>query len=132
MTIIFLVLLAAACGGGWASSSVSPSLPVVHANEAQDGHTLTLRRGQRLQVVLHSTYWKLARVSRTTVLRTVAKPVVRPRSGCVPGAGCGTVTAVYVGVAAGTANVSASRTSCGEAMGCTAAAGRYVLRVVVR
>jgi len=42
------------------------------------------------------------------------------------------VTSVYVAVAAGTAKLSASRTSCGEAMGCTAPAGRYVLRVVVR
>ena len=133
VTIISLALLvgATACAGG-SAAPVSSALPVVHAGERQDGHALTIRRGQRLQVVLHSTYWEFKRSSDTTVLREVGKPVVRPRSGCVPGAGCGTVTVLYVGAATGTAEVAASRSSCGEAMGCTAASGTYTLHVAVR
>jgi hypothetical protein len=67
------------------------------------------------------------------VLRPQGAPVVLPQpSGCVVGQGCGTVTAWYVGAAVGAAKVTASRTSCGEAMGCTAATGSFTLRVVVR
>lgn len=91
-----------------------------------------MRRGQRLRVVLHSTYWEFKPTSDGAVLHLVAAPQVAPKSGCVPGQGCGTVTAVYVARRAGTATVKAERTSCGEAMGCTAAAGSYSLSVVVR
>jgi hypothetical protein len=41
------------------------------------------------------------------------------------------VTATYRAEGAGHAEVIATRTSCGEAMGCTAASGRFVLYVVV-
>jgi len=101
-------------------------------SERQDGGKVTLRRGQRLRVVLHSTYWELKRVSAPAVLRLVAQPVVSPKSGCVPGQGCGTVTATYVAKALGSSDVTAERTSCGEAMGCTAAAGKFTLTVTVR
>jgi hypothetical protein len=133
-TISFaLAVGATACAGGSAAPIASRTLPIVHASESKDGHTLTLRKGQRLQVVLHSTYWQFKKSSDPAVLREVGKPVVRPKTaGCVAGQGCGTVTVVFVGVAAGSANVAASRNSCGEAMGCTAAAGAYALHVVVR
>jgi hypothetical protein len=92
-----------------------------------------VRRGQRLVVVLHSTYWTFAASPRPRVLRAAGTPVVRRRqSGCVPGQGCGTVTATYVALRAGAAVVGASRSSCGEAMGCSADASRYVLHVRIR
>jgi hypothetical protein len=66
------------------------------------------------------------------VLRIVGRPKVTPRPGCVPGAGCGTAVAVYRAMGAGHATVKATRSSCGEAMGCTGSKGRFALRVVVR
>lgn len=82
--------------------------------------------------MLSSTYWKFHGSSNTAVLHPLGLPEVRPQpSGCVPGSGCGTATATYRAVAAGRVQVVATRTSCGEAMGCTAASGRFVLYVIV-
>jgi hypothetical protein len=82
--------------------------------------------------VLSSTYWTFHGSSDTAVLHPVGAPEVRPQpTGCVPGGGCGTATATYRAGAAGRAQVIATRTSCGEAMGCTAASSRFVLYVIV-
>lgn len=128
LALLFVVL---GCASGGVSAATAP-LPVVHAGDKQDGGKVTLKRGQKLRVVLHSTYWEFKAVSEPSVLRQIGTPVVSPRAGCVPGQGCGTVTATYVAKTAGTTTVTASRTSCGEAMGCTAAAGGYTLTVSVR
>jgi hypothetical protein len=120
------------CASGGAGHAATTPLPVVHASEKQDGGKVSLRPGQKLRIVLHSTYWELKAVSDPTVLRRAGAPIVNPKSGCVPGQGCGTVTVTYVAKAVGSAVVTADRTSCGEAMGCTAAAGSYKLTVVVR
>jgi hypothetical protein len=99
--------------------------------DSRDGGNVALRVGQRLRVVLHSTYWAFRSVSDSGVLHLVLAPTVAPKAGCVPGQGCGTVTAVYVARSVGKSTVKAARTSCGEAMGCTADAGSYTLTVVV-
>ncbi len=102
-------------------------------SEHQNKKTVTLHKGQQLQVVLHSTYWQFQQVSNRAVLRPEGKPVVRPKlSGCVPGQGCGTVTVLYRATASGSALVSAKRSSCGEAMGCSVSNGNFAVRVVVR
>jgi len=49
----------------------------------------------------------------------------------VPGAGCGTVTALFDAVGPGRASVSAERTGCGEAMSCTGRQRSYSVTVVV-
>jgi predicted secreted protein len=115
----------------------SPPVPAggqgsaVTATDRDNGMTIRLRPGQRLRVILSSTYWMIQNSSNTAVLRIEGQPVITPRSGCVPGAGCGTAVATYVAAAAGSAAIIATRTSCGEAMGCTAATGRFSLNVVV-
>jgi hypothetical protein len=126
-----LLISGAACANGM--SFHTRSLPVILVTERQNKSTVTLHRGQQLRVVLHSTYWQFQKSSHPAVLRLVRPPKVRPRpSGCVPGGGCGTVAADYVATAVGSAIVSAERTSCGEAMGCTAATGDFTVHVNVR
>jgi hypothetical protein len=120
------------CASGGAVSAATRPLPVIHVTEKQDGGQVTLRRGQRLRVVLHSTYWEFKALSASGVLRRIGAPVVTPRPGCVAGQGCGTVTATYIARTSGSTSVAAERTSCGEAMGCTAAAGAFKLTVSVR
>jgi hypothetical protein len=127
-----LLLGAAACANGMTFTRAQ-SAPIVRVTERQNKSTVTLKRGQQLRVVLHSTYWEFQKQSNRSVLRLERAPKVRPRlSGCVPGEGCGTVTASYVAAAAGSSTVSATRSSCGEAMGCTGTSGRFTVRVVVR
>jgi hypothetical protein len=93
-----------------------------------------LCRRQKLVVRLHSTYWQDLASSSTGVLRKSGPTVVRPAAptACVPGAGCGTVTAHFVAVARGRAHVTAERTLCGEAVQCGPGRRSFELVVVVR
>jgi hypothetical protein len=126
---VALLLVVLGCASTGSSRAATSTLPVVQVGDGRDGGTVALRVGQRLRVVLHSTYWEFQPVSG--LLHLVNAPAVAPKGGCVPGQGCGTVTALYIARRAGTAVVKAARTSCGEAMGCTGDAGSYKLTVVV-
>jgi hypothetical protein len=128
---IALLLVLLGCANSSSSRAATRPLPVVQVSDARDGGTVGLHLGQRLRVVLHSTYWEFKAVGDPAVLHLTATPAVAPKGGCVPGQGCGTVTAVYVARALGRTTVKAARTSCGEAMGCTGGAGGYTLTVVV-
>jgi hypothetical protein len=107
---------------------------VMVITDQDNGHSISLRAGRRLELQLASTYWQVDGSSNSSVLRLTAgtsvsvSPQIR---GCVPGEGCGTVTALFDAVAPGTADVSARRTSCGEAMSCTGNLGFYRVTVVV-
>jgi hypothetical protein len=132
-TIAVSFLLCGVAGANGMTLTAPRSLPVIRVTEHQNKATLTLRRGQQLRTVLHSTYWQFQKTSNPAVLRLERPPKVRPRpSGCVAGAGCGTVTAAYLATSVGSTIVSAERRSCGEAMGCTAETGRFTLHVNVR
>lgn len=133
VAVVGLLLLGAAACANAMTLTANRSKPIVRIAERQNKGTVTLRRGQQLRVVLHSTYWQFQKAPNPSVLRLERAPKVRPRlSGCVPGEGCGTVTATYLAAARGSSTVSAERNSCGEAMGCTGDTGRYTVRVVVR
>ena len=96
-------------------------------------HSVTLTEGQLLHVLLSSTYWHFESLSGPGVLGQRGPVRVVPRTrGCVPGEGCGIVEVTYVATGAGTVTVRAARSSCGEAMGCTSATGRFALKVTVR
>jgi hypothetical protein len=131
-----VLLVATACGGssGGGTSGVgsgSGSGPTVrHVTEADAGQTVTMHRGDRLVIELHSTYWSFQPVP--PVLRQVSAPSVVAPSRCpVVGSGCGTVTVELTAVRTGMGVVAARRTSCGEAMRCTGATGTWSLRVEV-
>jgi len=105
---------------------------VVTLTDKDKGTSVTVHVGDSIDVVLGSTYWTFLALSDTTVLRSDGSPDVVPqKTGCVPGQGCGTVTAVFTAVGAGAATIAATRTSCGEAMGCTPSNGRYEVNVSV-
>ena len=121
------------------STHVPPSIDPVGQTTATDtdnGRTITVAVGDQLKITLHSTYWHFA-APTGNALRPAGQPVTEgipagPNNHCVPGEGCGTVTAGFDATTPGTAVVTASRTSCGEAMACTGRAGTYRLTVVVR
>ena len=106
----------------------------VSADEKTDGHTVTLAIGDQLEVTLHSTYWDFGTPGtelRMTGQHSTAVPVGTGTGHCVAGEGCGTETRVYTATGAGTTAVTATRTSCGEAMRCTGTNGVYSLTVIV-
>lgn len=114
--------------------SSSSSATAITVSEAENGTTLTVNRGADVIVVLHSTYWQFQQASAPKVL-VQAAPVVQgdpPNRAGVPGSGKGIARESYRAQAAGTATITATRTSCGEAMRCTAGQGLYRITVVVR
>lgn len=100
-------------------------------SEPDNGSTVSVPAGTTLTLVLHSTYWTVDPSSNPAVLAERGSPTVAPQTqGCVPGQGCGTVAAHFGAIAAGTATISAHRSSCGEALRCTPDQSSY--RVLVR
>jgi hypothetical protein len=105
----------------------------VRADDGDDGRAVTVAVGSQLTVSLASTYWRIAPPVPDGLLR--GSPVlVHPATGgrTVPGSGQGTVVETFRALAPGTATVTATRRSCGEAMRCTGGQGDYRLTVVVR
>lgn len=119
-------------GSAAAGASATPAPVGSTVSEAQNGAIVGASRGQTVTLVLHSTYWKLGGSSDDSVLKLIGGPAVQPSpQGCVPGQGCGTVTAQYGATGDGQATLTASRTICGEALRCTEAQGRFTVTVVV-
>lgn len=105
-------------------------------SESNNAKVVTMAKGSFFTVTLHSTYWSLKSVagaSITQVGKTVVKgSLMYANHACVPGQGCGTVTAHYRADAAGLARLTATRTSCGEAMLCSKSQGHWTVVVRVR
>ena len=119
---VVAILALAACGTaqrgvGGPPGTQSPA-PTIHLGDGDNGKRLTVDVGTRLDVALGSTYWTFQPSSNSAVLRAAGSPSATPSPGCVPGGGCGTVTQAFVVNGAGTAILSAKRTSCGEALLC--------------
>ena len=118
------------------SSSPTPS-PMTSSSAAttstdrDNGRTVSIRRGDRLTVQLGSTYWTINGSSNPNVLQQQGDATKSPAPGCVPGGGCGKTAASFVALAPGQAEITATRTICGEALRCSASAGSYQLTVKV-
>jgi len=136
MVVILSAALVGACGSSGAKSSTTTTSAtqrtVVQVNATDNDKTVAVASGQRLELILDNTYWQIAGSSAPSVVRAVGQPITTPQiSGCIAGGGCGTVRASYIGVAPGTADITASRTTCGEAMRCTGTNGSFRVTVLV-
>lgn len=123
----------ASCGLAWTGTTSGPA-DSIRAGDAQNGKSITLHPGQTLIVTLSSTYWSFQGSSNPQIVASVGAPVASPApfdQHGVPGSGAGSVSQEYRAVASGTAQVTASRVSCGEAMKCVGASGQYQLTVRV-
>jgi hypothetical protein len=139
-----LGLLLAACSAGLTPEPSAPHTslpgPTIAATasdrplgEADNGGRVTVAVGSEVTLKLGSTYWQVQGSSDPTVLALISGPTVSAAgpTACIPGAGCGTVTAVFRALAPGSATIVASRTTCGEALRCTGTAGAYEVTIVV-
>lgn len=115
----------AGCGPHGAARVAAPSATAgsrrtVTLDERADHTTVTVGLGTTVRVELHSTYWSAFGSSAPRLLTPTGRPSSSPSTGpsCHPGSGCGTDTADFVARAAGTADLTASRTTCGEAAPC--------------
>lgn len=81
---------------------------------------------------LHSTYWRIRGSSNPAAVRRSGSSSVSTSGPCVPpGSGCGTIRAPFRAVGAGTATLSAHRTTCGEALRCSPARSRFSVSIKV-
>jgi hypothetical protein len=138
VVVVAFVVFAAACGsashaGAPVTTATSKPPAALKLTEADNGGTVAvLGTGGNVTLELGSTYWNVHDSSNPSVLRLAGEPVVKPKlQGCVPGGGCGTVTARFKVAGPGTTTITATRTSCGEALRCTGNAGSYQVRVNV-
>ncbi|MGE5227273.1 MAG: hypothetical protein ACM3OO_10410 [Planctomycetaceae bacterium] len=135
LLLLLLGTLTAGCAASsarGASSSVASCGPPHVVDERANGTTVQLCVGQTLRIELHSTYWQDVVSSDPSVLAGGSTQAIAPSSPCVPGAGCGTLVTSLRAAAAGTATVSAHRTTCGEALLCRPGQRSYTLTVTVR
>ena len=133
MMAFVLMLIGAGCVSP-ANPQATNTAPAPHASlvtlsETDNGNTVTVKTGDRIQVVLHSTYWEFA-TSSSDVLKPVSDPIYAPDlAGHIPGSGAGTVFVEYTVQKSGTTIISASRTSCGEALRCTGDQGNFSVTI---
>lgn len=111
----------------------APPLAGPQVTETDNGHTLRVHVGSELKLILHNTYWQIAGSSSTAVVAPLGAAVYSGAGliSCIPGSGCGTVTQAFRAAGLGQATLTASRTSCGEALQCTGTAGSYKVTIVV-
>lgn len=135
MIVISLVSFAATALA--VPASAVSSTASVALNERSNGRTVTVNPRTRLNVTLHSTYWTLVSLKSTSTLRQIGKTTVvgvapNGASNCVPGKGCGTLSAHFVAVRAGSLRLLATRTTCGEVLKCSPAQSVWTVVIHVR
>jgi len=124
--------MTAGCGTA-ASHAGGPTVIVVRGDAT--GHTVTARAGDRIELILSSSYWQVTGNSAPTVLRQDGPPVPLPRpSSCpdIPGLGCTPVRADYTALTDGKTVITAKRSACGEALRCSPDQARFTVNVVIR
>lgn len=125
------VLILGACSS-MGRTGPNPRSQVVTLTDSANGTSVEIHGGDSVKVILASTYWTVQGSSNERILRSDGTAKVVPQlSGCVPGQGCGTVTATFTGLGVGTATIVAMRTVCGEALRCNGANGHYLVTVHV-
>jgi sorbitol-specific phosphotransferase system component IIA len=114
------------------TSHSTPHQYVMHDNA--NGKTMWVHPGDKIELVLSSSYWQVAGSSAPKVVRQVGHTMLMPRpSTCphIPGLGCIPVKTNFLAVGHGKAVIKASRTSCGEALRCSNQQAHFTLTIVV-
>ncbi len=108
-------------------------------SEKNASKTVIVKLGSKVDLTLHSMYWQLSVPAKSSSLTPKGAPVLKPiipspsaPAGCrIAGSGCGTQTWEFTATKIGLTHLVATRTTCGEAMQCTGANGRFAVTVKV-
>lgn len=133
---ILFVGVIALLGLGLASAQAVTTTSISEKNASK---TVVVKLGSRVVLSLHSMYWQLSVPAKSSSLTSKGAPSLKPilpgpkaPAGCrIAGSGCGTQTWVFTAGKVGLTHLVASRTTCGEAMKCTGANGRFTVSVKV-
>lgn len=120
-------------------ASSAQATTITSLSEKNASKTVAVKLGSNVELTLHSMYWQLAVPAKSSSLTSKGQPILKPifpspsaPAGCrIAGSGCGTQTWVFVATKVGLTHLVASRTTCGEAMQCTAENGRFAVTVKV-
>ena len=136
---VFAVTIMASAGCGTAASRASGAAgggpKVIVVRDDANGKSVSARAGDRIELVLSSSYWHVTGSSAPSVLRQDGPPVLLPRtSSCphIPGLGCPPVRADFTARTNGRAAITARRSACGEALRCKPGQTRFTVIVIVR
>ena len=117
-----------------ASGPVAGGAVIVVRDDA-NGKTVSASAGDRIELILSSSYWHVTGNSAPSVLRQDGPTVLLSRpSGCpdIPGLGCTPVRTDFTALAGGTTVITARRAACGEALRCKPGQTRFTVNVVIR
>ena len=122
--------------GPGTSPSASPSTTVAGnpfvLDEHAKGKVTRITVGTSVKLILHSSDWNINNSSSPKVLAEIGEPTQLPVTpSCPPGVGCNPVQATFTAMTPGTAVLSASRISCGEAMLCAPGQRHFQVTVIV-
>ncbi len=126
--IVLLVVLAIS------SPTLASAASIRILNENSANKTYSMKVGATFHLVLHSTYWSLGSIAASAPIKSLGDPKpATPTTGPAnpPGMGTGTLDWTLKAVRRGTYALTASRTSCGEALRCTGNQGSYLVRIRV-
>jgi len=126
------ITMTAGCGTA-ASRSGGPTVIVVR--DDANGKAVSARAGDRIKLILSSSYWHVTSSSAPRVLRQDGPPVLLSRPGScpdIPGLGCTPVRTDFTALTDGKAVITARRFACGEALRCKPGQTRFTVSVVIR
>jgi hypothetical protein len=136
---VFVVSIVTCAGCGTAASRASGPVAGGHmaivVRDDANGKAVSARAGDRIELILSSSYWHVTGSSAPSVLRQDGPPMLLSRPGScpdVPGLGCIPVRADFTALTDGKAVITASRSACGEALRCKPDQTRFTVIVVVR
>lgn len=128
VSVLGCALLTSACG-----SDATAGDPVV-LRDAANHTTVHVAAGRKVELLLSSGYWYVEGSSARSVLtqdggsHVLARPTDCPD---IPGLGCTPEETLFTALAPGTAVITASRRSCGEARRCPGDQASFSVTVVV-
>jgi len=129
------MMTSAGCGAAASGGPGAGGPAVIVVRDDANGTAVSARAGDRIELILSSSYWHVTGSSAPSVLRQDGPPVLlsRPRR-CpeIPGLGCAPVRADFTALTDGKAVITASRSACGEARRCKPDQTRFTVIVVVR
>ena len=131
---VFVVSTITSVGCGTAASRTGGPMVIVVRDDA-NRKAVSAGAGDRIELILSSSYWHVTGSSAPSVLRQDGPPVLLSRpSSCpdIPGLGCIPVRADFTALTDGKAVITASRSACGEALRCMPDQTRFTVMVVVR
>jgi hypothetical protein len=109
----------------------SPVQPVASFGNADRDRTVTVHRGQAVEVALDTTNWQFDPRADVGVIRWQPQVVATGPENCTVLGQCGSVSIAGMADRRGRTTVHASREKCGELRRCDPSASSYRLTIVV-